>query len=274
VVLARDQPNHLLKARSTAIRRDVMHTVHDLGLRLVYWLVAASAEGVCRPAAQRAQTTLVNHRASPVQLALTPEAVLSADDGSFLTTVLITDIVDSTQTVARLGDERWRWLLGEHYVDCRARVDRAGGRLVNTTGDGILAIFDAPGRAVRAAIAIQAVARASGLAVRAGVHTGECSWLADTVAGLAVHIAARICALGKADEVMASATVRGFATESVLSFEPEGRHKLKGVPGEWTVFKAGELAPVSLRRRATCEPPRLAHGQRPSPDRPERAAFA
>jgi class 3 adenylate cyclase len=179
-----------------------------------------------------------------VQLALTSEEVLSADHGSFLTTVLMTDIVDSTRTVARLGDERWRWLLGEHYADCRARVDHAGGRLVNTTGDGILAIFDAPGRAVRAAIAIQAVARASGLAVRAGVHTGECSWLADSVAGLAVHIAARICALGKADEVMASATVRGFATESMLSFEPQGRHELKGVPGEWTVFKAGELAPA------------------------------
>jgi class 3 adenylate cyclase len=160
------------------------------------------------------------------------------DSGRFLTTVLMTDIVDSTQTVARLGDEPWRRLLAEHYADCRAQVDHAGGRLVTTTGDGILAIFDAPGRAVRAAIAIQAVARASGLAVRAGVHTGACVWLADSLAGLAVHVAARICALGNADEVMASTTVRDFATDSMLSFEPQGRHELKGVPGEWTVFKA------------------------------------
>jgi class 3 adenylate cyclase len=169
-----------------------------------------------------------------------PLASSDRGSGRFLTTVLMTDIVDSTQTVAQLGDERWRRLLAEHYADCRAQVDRAGGRLVNTTGDGILAIFDVPGRAVRAAIAIQAVARASGLAVRAGVHTGECAWLADSLAGLAVHVAARICALGNADEVMASTTVRDFATESMLAFEPQGRHELKGVPGEWTVFKAGD----------------------------------
>jgi class 3 adenylate cyclase len=177
-----------------------------------------------------------------MQLTVTTEEVASAEQGRFLTTVLMTDIVDSTGTVARLGDERWYWLLGEHYADCRARVDRAGGRLVHTTGDGVLAIFDAPGRAVRAAIAIQAVARASGLAVRAGVHMGECAWVADSLAGLAVHVAARICALAKADEVMASSTVREFATRSMLSFEPLGCHELKGVPGEWTVFKAAEAA--------------------------------
>jgi len=76
--------------------------------------------------------------------------------------------------------------------------------------------------------------------VRAGVHTGECAWLADSLAGLAVHVAARICALGNADEVMASTTVRDFAKESILTFEPQGRHELKGVPGEWTVFRAGD----------------------------------
>ena len=127
-------------------------------------------------------------------------------------------------------------------------------RLVNTTGDGILAIFDAPGRAVRAAIAIQVVARASGLAVRAGLHTGECAWLADSLAGLAVHVAARICALGKADGVMASTTVRDLATESMLTFEPLGRHELKGVPGEWTVFKAGDATDGSRRESAAGTP--------------------
>lgn len=190
--------------------------------------------------------TLGDHAAAADATLASVKKASRRDGRRFLTTVLMTDIVDSTQTdivdstqtLARLGDRRWRGLLAEHYADCRAQVERAGGRLVNTTGDGILAIFDAPGRAVRAAIAIQAVARASGLAVRAGVHTGECAWLADSLAGLAVHVAARICALGDADEVMASASVRDFATDSMLSFESQGRHELKGVPGEWTVFKA------------------------------------
>jgi class 3 adenylate cyclase len=158
--------------------------------------------------------------------------------GRFLTTVLMTDIIDSTQTVARLGDRRWGQLLTEHYADCRVHVKHAGGELVNTTGDGILAIFDAPTRAVRAAIVIQARARASGMAVRAGVHTGECERLADGLAGLAVHVAARICALGKANDVIATATVRELVTGSLLAFEPQGLRELKGVPGEWTILRA------------------------------------
>lgn len=164
------------------------------------------------------------------------------DSGRFLTTVLMTDIVDSTQAVVRLGDRRWRELLAEHYADCRTRVKHAGGELVNTTGDGILAIFDAPTRAVRAAIAIQACARASGMAVRAGVHAGECEWLADGLAGLAVHVAARICALGNANDLLATATVRDLVAGSMLAFEPRGRHKLRGVPGGWTIFAAADPA--------------------------------
>ena len=101
-------------------------------------------------------------------------ARLVADAGRFLTTVLMTDIVDSTLTVARHGDRRWREMLADHYADCRALTEMAGGELVSTTGDGVIAIFDGPTRAVRAAIAIEAAARASGIAVRAGVHTGEC----------------------------------------------------------------------------------------------------
>jgi class 3 adenylate cyclase len=156
----------------------------------------------------------------------------------FLTTVLMTDIVDSTNTVARLGDLRWRELLAEHYAECRARVATGGGELVNTTGDGILAIFDAPARAVFTGIAIQAGARALGMGLRAGVHTGECERLADGLVGLAVHVAARICALGGPHEVMATGTVRDLVTGSTLAFEPRGCHELKGVPGDWTIFKA------------------------------------
>jgi class 3 adenylate cyclase len=159
-----------------------------------------------------------------------------------LTTVLMTDIVDSTDTVARLGDRRWRELLAAHYSDCRARIANGGGELVNTTGDGILAIFATPARAVRAAIGIQAGARASGVAVRAGVHTGECERLSDGLAGLAVHIAARICALGGAHEVMTTGIVRDLVTESTLAFEPRGCHELRGVPGDWWIFSAIDFA--------------------------------
>jgi class 3 adenylate cyclase len=158
--------------------------------------------------------------------------------GRFLTTVLITDIVDSTGTVARLGDRRWRELLADHYEDCRAHIEHAGGELAETTGDGIVAIFDGATRAVRAGMAIQAGGCARGIAVRVGVHTGECERMEEGLVGIAVHIAARICALGRADEVMTTGTVRDVSIGSMLAFEPRGRHELRGVPGDWTVFRA------------------------------------
>ena len=163
---------------------------------------------------------------------------LDADAGRFLTTVLMTDIVDSTLTVARHGDRGWREMLADHYADCRALTGMAGGELVSTTGDGVIAIFDGPTRAVRAAIAIEAAARASGIAVRAGVHTGECERMSEGLAGLAVHIAARICALAGADEVVTTGIVRDLVLGSMLDFEPRGQHELRGVPGDWTVFRA------------------------------------
>jgi class 3 adenylate cyclase len=153
-------------------------------------------------------------------------------------TLLMTDIVDSTRAVARLGDRRWRELLAAHYGDCRTHVGDYGGELVSTTGDGILAIFAGPTHAIGAAIAIGAAARASGIAVRAGLHAGECERMRDGLVGLAVHITARICALGEADEVLATGTVRELATGSVLNFQPRGSHELRGVPGDWTVFRA------------------------------------
>jgi class 3 adenylate cyclase len=141
-----------------------------------------------------------------------------------------------------LGDRRWRDLLAAHYAACRAQVGRGGGVLVNTTGDGIVAIFDSAARAVRAAIAIQAMAAASGMAIRVGLHTGECERLEDGLAGLTLHIAARVCALGCADAVMATRAVRDRASGSTLAFEPRGDHDLKGVPGRWAVFSATDLA--------------------------------
>lgn len=164
------------------------------------------------------------------------------DAGRFLTTVLMTDIVDSTATATQLGDRRWRDVLADHYAACRAQVGRSAGELVNTTGDGIVAIFDGPARGVRAAIAIQAIARESDVAVRAGLHTGECERLEDGLVGLTVHIAARVCALGGADDVMTTTTVRDLVIGSMLAFEPRGDHDLKGVPGSWPVFRATEPA--------------------------------
>jgi class 3 adenylate cyclase len=183
-------------------------------------------------------SALADRHAAADAILASLDAAPRRDTGRFLTTVLMTDIVDSTRTVARLGDRRWRELLADHYVECRAVVEDAGGELVSTTGDGVIAIFDGPTRAVQAAIAIQAAARASGFAVRAGVHTGECERMSDGLAGVAVHIAARICALGGADEVITTGTVRDLVIGSMLAFEPRGRHELRGVPGDWTVFRA------------------------------------
>jgi class 3 adenylate cyclase len=160
------------------------------------------------------------------------------DAGRFLTTILITDIVDSTSMAMRLGDRRWRDVLADHYAACRWHIERNGGELVNTTGDGVVAIFDGPAHAVRAAIAIQAAARESGVAVRAGVHAGECERLGHDLAGVAVHIAARVCALAGAGEVVTTGTVRDLATGSLLAFEPRAPQKLKGVPDRWPVFCA------------------------------------
>jgi class 3 adenylate cyclase len=161
-----------------------------------------------------------------------------ADMDRFLTTILVTDIVESTQTVALLGDRRWGEILAAHYSGCRAIVESGAGEVVTTTGDGVVAIFDGPTRAVRAALSIQATAREAGLAVRAGVHTGELERLADGITGLAIHIATRVCGLGRGDEVIATGTVRDLAVGSKLRFESRGCRELRGVPGGWAVFSA------------------------------------
>jgi class 3 adenylate cyclase len=192
---------------------------------------------VIRPGTGRVRT-LEPGRAPSNGRSSSPQRAATHHAGRFLTTVLMTDIVGSTSTVARLGDRRWRELLADHYEDCRAQIERAGGELAETTGDGVVAIFDGATRAVRAGMAIQAGARQRGVAVRVGVHTGECERMEEGLVGIAVHIAARVCALGRADEVTTTGTVRDVAIGSMLAFEPRGRHELKGVPGDWTVFSA------------------------------------
>jgi pimeloyl-ACP methyl ester carboxylesterase/plasmid stabilization system protein ParE len=153
-----------------------------------------------------------------------------------LATVLFTDIVDSTKRAVELGDERWKELLGRHDAQVRRQLERFGGREVNTTGDGFLARFDGPARAIRCAIAIRDALRSLGLEVRAGVHTGEVELRDDDISGIAVHIAARVAAAAGAGEVLVSRIVVDLVAGSGLSFATRGEHVLKGVAGEWGLF--------------------------------------
>ena len=155
-----------------------------------------------------------------------------------LATVLFTDIVGSTKRAAEVGDRAWRELLDHHDTLVRSCVERAGGRLVKTTGDGVLATFDGPGRALEASREISAGAPGLGLHVRAGLHAGEIAITAGDVVGLAVHIAARVSALAGADEVLVSSTVRDLVIGSEVAFIDRGSRALKGVPGRWRVYAA------------------------------------
>jgi class 3 adenylate cyclase len=153
-----------------------------------------------------------------------------------LTTVLFTDIVDSTKRAAQLGDVRWKDLLGRHDAQVRRQLERFHGREVNTTGDGFLARFDGPARAIRCAMAIREVLRSLGLEVRAGIHTGEVELRGDDISGIAVHIAARVAAAAGAGEVLVSRIVVDLVAGSGLSFAARGQQALKGVAGEWGLF--------------------------------------
>jgi class 3 adenylate cyclase len=157
-----------------------------------------------------------------------------------LASVLFTDIVDSTRRAAELGDDQWRDLLDRHDTMAEREVTRHGGRVVKTTGDGVLATFDGPGRSVRCALALARDAEGLGIALRAGVHTGEVERRGDDIAGLGVNIAARIEALAGPGEVLVSRTVTDLVTGSGLGFDDRGEHELKGVPGRWQLFAAGE----------------------------------
>ncbi len=155
-----------------------------------------------------------------------------------LATILFVDIVASTARAAALGDARWRAILDAFYAAARAEVDRFRGHLVKTTGDGLLATFDGPARAIRCADAIRRASPALGLDVRAGLHTGECEMRAGDVGGLAVHIGARVADLAASGEVLVSSTVHDLVAGSGIAFEHRGPHTLKGVPEEWQLFSA------------------------------------
>jgi len=153
-----------------------------------------------------------------------------------LVTVLFTDIVGSTERAREVGDRRWRELLDTHDRLAHELVHREGGKLVKTTGDGILAIFDGPGRAIRCAAALREGLRSTGLDIRAGLHTGEVELRGDDVGGIAVHIGARIMGVAAPGEVLVSRTVRDLVAGSGIALEGRGTHALKGVGDEWPLF--------------------------------------
>ena len=159
------------------------------------------------------------------------------DENRRLVTLLFTDIVDSTAHLQRLGDRAWRELLIAHNERLRSTIDLFRGREVTTTGDGILAVFDSAGRAVRCARAMVTSIAEIGLAIRAGVHTGEVEFVGGDVRGLAVHQAARVMALAGAGEVTASATTVQLSAGTDLQFESTGPHELKGISGSHEIFR-------------------------------------
>ena len=169
-----------------------------------------------------------------------------------LATMLFTDIVDSTRRAADVGDAAWRRLLEQHDELVREEVPNAGGRVVKSLGDGILAVFTGPAKAIACAQALVSGVAELGLSLRAGVHTGECEVLADDVGGIAVHIGARVSARAEAGQILVSQTVVDLVVGSGLRFSDRGEQELKGVPGSWRLYS---VSTDSADERPQVEPP-------------------
>ena len=167
--------------------------------------------------------------------ALTPEVLGEGE----IVTVLLTDIVGSTAIVREIGDEAWRQRQTVHHLRMRDHLNVFRGREIKTTGDGLLAVFDRPAKAVRCAEAMAATSRELDLPIRAGVHTGEVEFIGDDARGLAIHTAARVMSLGDADDVMVSSTTRELLEGSGIELEDAGEHELKGLPGVRRIFRLG-----------------------------------
>lgn len=160
-----------------------------------------------------------------------------------LATVMFSDIVASTERAAEVGDRRWRDVLDRHDALVRDALDRHGGREVKTTGDGFLAMFDAPARAIRCAVAIRDELRAEGIDLRIGLHAGEVEVRGDDIGGIAVHIGSRVLGAAEPGDVVVSGTVRDLVTGSGIGFADRGQHGLKGVPGRWRLYAVTDAEP-------------------------------
>jgi class 3 adenylate cyclase len=170
-----------------------------------------------------------------IEAFITGEA-LKADTDRALVTILYTDMVASTERAATLGDRRWRNVVETHLAVSQTIIDQHRGRLVRTTGDGVLATFDGPGRAIRCALALKRAIRTLGIEIRAGLHTGEVEVMGDDVGGIAVHLAARVMAAAGPGEVLVSSAVPPLVAGSGIEFDDRGERELKGVPGSWKLF--------------------------------------
>jgi pimeloyl-ACP methyl ester carboxylesterase len=182
----------------------------------------------------------------------------SREPGRVLSTVLFTDIAGSTERASELGDRRWRELLAAHDAGVHRQVETHGGRVVKSLGDGYLATFDGPARAIRCAGSLAQDAGSLGIELRAGVHTGECEQLEDDMGGMAVHIGARVADQAAPGEVLVSGAVRDLVVGSGIEFEDRGTHELKGVPGSWdllAVADGGDGGDGGRRRIAVGEAP-------------------
>jgi class 3 adenylate cyclase len=226
---------------------------------LVYGGVTATlagAFGVANVASQRALESIIGQRSDLLTVALAVGAVFGFGPlrrrlrpivDRFLPAraelaLLFTDIVGSTQTAAKIGDERWRDLLDRYRAVVRRELNRFGGREIDTAGDGFFATFDRPAAAVRCAWAMQAPLRGLGLEMRTGIHVGECEMRGEKVSGLAVHTAARIMAAAAAGEILVSDAVSGRLVGLDLRLTEHGVHELKGIPGEWHMYRVEGLA--------------------------------
>jgi len=175
---------------------------------------------------------------------------IEARDNRSLATILFTDIVDSTKVAERMGDAAWKGLLARHNERAQAAVDRHRGRLVKWTGDGVLALFDGAERAARSAILLRSKVDGLGLEVRQAIHSGEVEISVGDVRGIAVHAAARILALARPNEILISGTVHDLLDGSSFTFADRGRHELKGLSGERSIFaitdtSSGEVSATS-----------------------------
>jgi class 3 adenylate cyclase len=196
----------------------------------------------------------VDALADTIESFLTGARHVDSESDRMLATVLFTDIVGSTELAGRMGDADWRDLLERHDAIVRAEVEAHRGRVIKSTGDGMLAVFDGPARAIRCAEAIRDALEEIEVPIRVGVHTGECEAMGDDVGGIAVHIGARVAAQAEAGEILVSRTVADLVVGSGLRFTERGTHELKGVPGEWkllAVGEGGERMAVGTERQTT-----------------------
>jgi len=215
--------------------------------RKVYWTVPPREKTIrCRavqPAKDYVRNAVARRRshsyeplAGNISIRRLP-ANRGAELEQVLATILIVDIVRSTEKVARLGDSRWTQVMNHYYAAVRRELKTLRGKEVVTTGDGLLATFDAPAEAVRCATAIREAVRTLGLEIRAGLHVGEYKVSGPDVIGLALHIGARVAAKARAGEILVSSAVKDLMSQSEIRFKDRGVHQLKGVPKRWRLYR-------------------------------------